>query len=96
MFNKITLRTTLQQPLPQSVAPASTSVVCILKSTALSGNPTIVPPGQVNQYKPEELLSVVQTNDNIVFQYTYHMATYVESVNFLRIVSGLANLVFAS
>jgi len=96
MFNKIILRTTLQQPLPQSVAASSTNVVCILKSTALSGNPTIVPPGQINLYTPDQLLTVVQTNDNIIFQYTYHVATYVESINFLRIVSGLANLVFAS
>jgi hypothetical protein len=103
MFNKIILRTSLQQPLPQSVAPSTpgggtstSSVVCILKSTALSGNPTIVPPGQINLYTPDQLLTVVQTNDNIIFQYTYHMATYVESINFLRIVSGLANLVFAS
>jgi hypothetical protein len=96
MFNKITLRTTLQQPLPQSVAASSTNVVCVLKSTALSGNPTIIPAGQIGLYTPDQLLTVVQTNDNIVFQYTYHMATYVESVNFLRIVSGLANLVFAS
>jgi hypothetical protein len=96
MFNKIVLRTTLQQPLPQSVAASSTNVVCVLKSTALSGNPTIVPAAQVNMYTPDQLLTVVQTNDNIIFNYTYHMATYVESVNFLRIVSGLANLVFAS
>jgi hypothetical protein len=96
MFNKIVLRTTLQQPLPQSVAASSTNVVCVLKSTALSGNPTIVPAAQVNMYTPDQLLTVVQTNDNIIFNYTYHVATYVESVNFLRIVSGLANLVFAS
>jgi hypothetical protein len=96
MFNKIVLRTTLQQPLPQSVAASSTNVVCILKSTALSGNPTIVPAAQINLYTPDQLLTVVQTNDNIIFNYTYHVATYVESVNFLRIVSGLANLVFAS
>jgi hypothetical protein len=96
MFNKIILRTSLQQPTPQSVAASSTNVVCILKSTALSGNPTIVPAGQINLYTPDQLLTVVQTNDNLIFNYTYHMATYVESINFLRIVSGLANLVFAS
>jgi len=104
MFNKITLRTTLQQPLPQSVAISSTRVVNVLKSTASSGNPTIITNAQCAQLKPNgtplyppgDLLTVVQSNDNLIFVYTYHMATYVESVNFLRIVSGLANLVFAS
>jgi hypothetical protein len=40
---------------------------------------------------------VVNTNgDNVIFAYTYNLGVYVESVNFLRIVSGLANFVFAN
>jgi hypothetical protein len=38
----------------------------------------------------------VQANDNVIFTFTYNVRVYVEAVNFLRIVSGLGNLVFAS
>jgi hypothetical protein len=107
MFNKIVMRLTLQQPLPQSVtqdgAP-TTTIVCVLKSTVFSQNPTIIPPGQVNAvdangrrlYEPGDLVTFVQGNDNVIFTYTFNVGVYVESINFLRIVSGLANLVFAS
>ncbi len=107
MFNKIVLRLTLQQPLPQSVtqdgAP-TTSIVCVLKSTVFSQNPTIIPAAQANAtdangnrlYKESDLVTFVQGNDNVIFTYTYNVGVYVESINFLRIVSGLANLVFAS
>ena len=100
MFNKITLRLSLQQPLPESVGvgDAPTTVqVCILKSTAFNANPVVIPPGQISLYDPSEILTVVQnTNNNVIFVYTYTVGIYVESVNFLRIVSGLGNLVFAS
>jgi hypothetical protein len=107
MFNKIVLRLTLQQPLPQSVtqdgAP-TTSIVCVLKSTVFSQNPTIIPAAQANAvdangnriYKEGDLVTFVQGNDNVIFTYTYNVGVYVESINFLRIVSGLGNLVFAS
>ena len=107
MFNKVVLRLSLQQPLPQSVtedgAP-TTTIVCVLKSTVFSQNPTIIPPDQVNAvdangnkiYKEGDLVTFVQGNDNVIFTYTYNVGVYVESINFLRIVSGLANLVFAS
>jgi hypothetical protein len=39
---------------------------------------------------------VVQANNNIIFTFTYNVGVYVEAINFLRIVSGLGNLVFAS
>ena len=104
MFNKITLRTNLQQPLPASTTTTTTTVVCILKSTAFSQNPVVIPAGQVNATNPDgsriynenDLLSAVQTNGNIIFTFTYNVSAYVESINFLRVVSGLANLVFAS
>jgi hypothetical protein len=99
MFNKVVLRLTLQQPVPQSVtidnAP-TTSIVCVVKSTVFSANPVIVPPAQVSLYDPSELVTIVQGNDNVIFTYTYNVGVYVESTNFLRIVSGLGNLVFAS
>lgn len=96
IFNKIILRLTLQQPLPQSTSTTNTSIVCVLKSTVFSPNPTIIPAGQIGLYDPTDLVTVVQTNDNIIFVFTYIVRAYVESINFLRIVSGLGNLVFAS
>ena len=106
-FNKATLRLTLQTPLPLSVtadnAPTST-IVCVLRSTVFNQNPTVIPPADLLLrnpdgsllYDPSEVVSVVQTNNNVVFTFTYTVGVYVESVNFLRIVSGLGNLVFAS
>lgn len=96
MFNKVVLRLSLQQPLPKSTSTTNTTTVCVLKSTVFSANPTIVPAGQVALYDPGELVTVVQSNDNIIFVFTYTVGVYVESINFLRIVSGLGNLVFAS
>jgi hypothetical protein len=106
MFNKVILRVNMQQPLPESVndPTATSTIVCVLKSTVFSPNPTIIPAGNVNLlnpdgsrvYDPNDLVTVVQTNDNVIFTYTYNVGAYVESINFLRIVSGLGNLVFAS
>jgi hypothetical protein len=110
MFNKIILRLTLQQPLPIAViqggsgAPTSTQV-CVLTSTLFSQNPTVIPAASLTLtdpktgkllYPPGTITTVVQTNDNITFIFTYTVGVYVESTNFLRIVSGLGNLVFAS
>lgn len=99
MFNKIILRVTMQQPLPESVTPSgapTSNIVCVVKSTVFSQNPVVVPAAQISLYDPSELVTVVQTNDNVIFTFTYNLAAYVESINFLRIVSGLGNLVFAS
>jgi hypothetical protein len=99
LFNKVILRLTLQQPLPQSsvtMGGSTTSIVCVLKSTVFSQNPTIIPAANVNLYNPSDLVTVVQGNDNVIFVYTYTVGVYVEAVNFLRIVSGLGNLVFAN
>jgi hypothetical protein len=107
MFNKIILRLTLQQPLPESVTPdgGSTSTqVCVLTSTLFSPNPTVIPAANLTLrnaagallYPPGTVTTVVQTNDNVVFTFTYNVGVYVEAINFFRIVSGLGNLVFAS
>ena len=104
MFNKVVLRLSLQQPLPASTS-STQEVVYALKSTLFSQNPTLITAAQcalINPvtgqkvYPDNEVVSIVQTNDNVVFTFTYNVGVYVESINFLRIVSGLANLVFAS
>ncbi len=107
MFNKIILRLTLQQPIPESVTPqgGSTSTqVCVLTSTLFSPNPTVIPAANLLLrnaagallYPPGTVTTVVQTNDNVIFTFTYNVGVYVEAINFFRIVSGLGNLVFAS
>lgn len=106
MFNKIILRLTLQQPVPLSVNQGGGQTqVCVLTSTLFSPNPTVIPAANINLtdpktgkplYPPGSITTVVQTNDNVVFTFTYTVGVYVEAINFLRIVSGLGNLVFAS
>ena len=105
MFNKAVLRISLQQPLPTAVGTAAQTAVCILKSTAFSQNPVVIPPADLLPqadgsylYTPDQVLTVIQSvqNNNIIFAYTYNVGVYVESINYLRIVSGLANLVFAT
>jgi len=106
MFNKVALRLTLQQPIPTAAAVAAQETVCILKSTVFSPNPVVVTAAQLALrnpdgtllYPPDTIVTVVRnTNgDNIIFSYTYNLGVYVEAINFLRIVSGLANFVFAN
>ena len=102
MFNKVILRLTLLQPTPLAVLPGSgggstQTAVCVLRSTVFNQTPTIIPPGNISLYSPNEVVQLIQTvNNNILFTYTYRVGVYVESINFLRIVSGLANLVFAN
>ena len=76
----------------------TTTTVCVLKSTALSTNPVVIPPGQLSLYTADQVLTIVQNTNNatVIFAYTYTVNAYVESYNYLRVVSGLANLVFAS
>lgn len=107
LFNKVTLRLTLEQPLPQAstiTGAPTTSIVCVLKSTLFSQNPTIIPAANLTLrnpdgslvYNPGDVVTVVQGNDNVIFVYTYTVGVYVEAINFFRIVSGLGNLVFAN
>jgi len=98
MFNKTILRLTLQQPIPTAMGVASQRVENVLKSTLFSPNPVIIPPAQCPLFTPDQLVTVVvnANGDSIIFAYTYNVGVYVESINFLRITSGLANFVFAN
>ena len=106
MFNKVTLRLTLQQPLVTTAGVAAQSIVSVLKSTVFSPNPVIITPAQCalrnpdgTPLYPEDTLVTLVVNsngENVIFAYTYNLGVYVESINFLRIVSGLANFVFAN
>jgi hypothetical protein len=100
-FNKTLLRTTYLQPPYTPVT--SSNQICVLKSTAGSANPTVVDPNAVDErgfllYKPGDVITLVTkttANDN-VFDYTYNVRVYVESYNFIRVIGGLANVVFSS
>lgn len=99
MFNKTILRNTYVQP-PYSPNPTPT-IVCILKSTAGSPNPTVVDPNAIGEngqllYKPNDLLTVVRKSDAQTLQYTYNVRAFVETYNFLRVMGGMANVVFSS
>lgn len=99
MFNKTILRNTyVQPPLTANAPPTS---VCILKSTAQSPNPTVVNPNAVDEYgrllyKPSDVLTIIRKADANVLQYTYHVRAYTESYNYLRVLGGIANVVFSS
>jgi hypothetical protein len=106
MFNKVILRLGLQQPLPTVQGVASQETVCVLKSSVFSPNPVVITAAQLALrnpdgtllYPPDSIVSVVRNSngDSVIFAYTYNLGVYVESINFLRIVSGLANFVFAN
>lgn len=104
-FNKVTLRLTLIQPIPRAIQPTGPQPVqvCVYKNTVFNNNPTPVPNALLNQVdparriSPADVIQVIQRGtENIIYSTTYQVNVYVESYNVLRIVSGLANLVFAS
>lgn len=102
MFNKTMLRATYVQP-PLLPVPVTSTTVCILKSTAGSVNPTIIRnPNVVNPqtgkplYSRDELLTVVTKSNAQTLQYAFTVRAYVESYNFLRVLGGVANVVFSS
>jgi hypothetical protein len=102
-FNKILLRMTLIQPTPAAITqPGQVTQLCVYKNTVFNPNPTAVPvdangvPVQGLALSPADTITLVSRGkENVIYGYTYVVTTYVESINVLRVVSGLANLVFA-
>jgi len=102
MFNKTILRNTYVQP-PLTTPGATTTTVCVLKSTANNPNPTVIlnpnatdPDTGKPLYNPEQLVTIVRKSDAQTLQYSYNVRAYVESYNYLRVMSGIANVVFSS
>ena len=108
MFNKTLLRNTFVQPPlvtstdPTNVPPAP---ICVLKATVNLPNPTIVNPGATGPngqllYAPQDVISIIPSTQvaNAVktLQYNYTVRAYVESYNYLRVMGGIANVVFSS
>jgi hypothetical protein len=97
MFNKIVLRNSyVQPPLNQSLVLGDNSV-CVLKSTLNNPNPTVVNPSALDSsYGPNDTVRIVRKSDAQTLQYNYTVRAYVESYNFLRVLGGVANVVFSS
>lgn len=101
MFNKTILRTQLLTPSDPTTGgtpcpvPASTTKIeeCVYKDTVFNPAPTIVlNPATAN---PKDILAIYR-NVAGQYPYTYGGRFYVESFNYLRIMSGIANIAFSS
>lgn len=99
-FDRTTLRNSYIQP-PLTLSPTQGNTVCILKSTAQSPNPTVVNPNAKNAqgqrlYGPNDIITIVRKTDAQTLAYTYNVRAFVESYNFVRVMGGVANVVFSS
>ena len=96
-FNKTILRNTYVEPPLASVFGVSSppQVVCVLKSTANSPNPTLVNPADYAS-NPDQIVTIVRKTEANTLAYTYNVRAFVESYNFLRVIGGIANVVFSS
>ena len=96
-FNKTVLRNTYVEPPLASVFGISSppQVVCVLKSTANSPNPTLVNPADYAN-TPDQIVTIVRKTEANTLAYTYNVRAFVESYNFLRVIGGIANVVFSS
>ena len=101
MFNRTIFRTQLLTPAnpSDSGSPCPTPSVttkteeCVYKDTVFNPAPTVVlNPAAAN---PKDILSIYR-NVPGVYPYTYSGRFYVESYNYLRIMSGIANIAFSS
>jgi hypothetical protein len=97
-FNRTILRNTYVEPPLASVFGISSPAdeVCVLKSTANSSKPVIVPEDRVGNYSPEQLVRIIRKTEANTLAYTYTVRAFVESYNFLRVMGGIANVVFSS
>ena len=100
MFNKTTWRGILNIPSSASYgtpcpAPEPTTKVelCVYKDTVFNPSPTPVLNPAVAD--PNTVLAIYQ-NQTPNVPYTYTAKYYVESYNYLRIMSGIANIAFTS
>ena len=104
MFNKTVMRNTyVLPPYSTGVENGETlEIQCVLKSTATSMNPIVVNPNAVDDngnklYGPEDVVTIIKkAADRETYKYTFTVRAYVQSYNFLRILSGLGNIVFSS
>jgi hypothetical protein len=91
-FNKTILSNVYVEP-PLNTNTTGQTQVCILKSTANDPRPTLVNP---IDYSPNEIVTVIRKSPGSIYKYTFSVSSYVESYNFLRVMGGVANVVFSS
>jgi len=101
MFNRTILRNTYVQPPLTPVIQGGPTTICVLKETSLNQNPTVVNPNAIGSdgkllYSPNDLVTIIRKTDSQTLQYSYNVRAYVESYNFLRVLGGVANVVFSS
>jgi len=102
MFNKTILRNTyVQPPLALTQSNNTPTSYCILKSTASNPRPTRVNPRAVDEngrllYSPNDIVRIISKTDANTLAYTYTVRAYTESYNYLRVIGGVANVVFSS
>jgi len=98
MFNRTILRNTyVEPPLASTLGVMSpSSEVCVLRSTAGSANPVIIPADRIANYTPDQVVHIVRKTESNTLAYTYNIRAFVESYNFLRVMGGIANVVFSS
>jgi hypothetical protein len=101
MFNKTILRNSYVQP--PLVSPNTVTTQCILKSTVFNPNPTVIAnPNIVDPktgkplYNPDDLVTVITKSSAATLAYSYNVRAFVESYNFLRVIGGVASVVFSS
>ena len=96
-FNKTILRNTYVQPPLASVFGISSpsDTICVLKSTANSPNPTQVNPANYAS-NPDQIVTIIRKTPANTLAYTYNVRAFTESYNFLRVIGGVANVVFSS
>ena len=102
MFNKTILRNTYVQPPSALVGNNTPTSVCILRSTATNPRPTIIAnpnaigPNGKPLYSPNDVVRIISKTDANTLAYTYTVRAYTESYNYLRVIGGVANVVFSS
>jgi len=102
MFNKTILRNTYVQPPLALTGNNIQTSVCILRSTATNPRPTIIAnPNALDSngkplYSPNDVVRVISKTDANTLAYTYTVRAYTESYNYLRVIGGVANVVFSS
>lgn len=94
-FNKTILRNTYVEPPLGSYLGVSSppNEVCVLKSALGSPNPPVVNPAD---YSANEVVHIIRKTEANTRAYTFNVRAFVESYNFLRVMGGIANVVFSS
>jgi hypothetical protein len=101
MFNKTILRNTYVQPPLRSGAASLSSSSCVLKSSLNNPKPTFVNPRAIGTngkllYGPNDVVRIITKASGNTLAYTYNVRAYIESYNYLRVIGGVANVVFSS